>query len=126
MDSEFQEEVILAEEFIGDMLNRDAIIVKAKQPLFDWLNNVEPGERVLTVNDASPHVYLIDEVDDISDLEKWLKKNFQQIFLLEISSWHLLEDDYPKEITFKSFKTWFDYELDVGLTDLGKEFISAY
>lgn len=100
--------------------------VKAKQPLFDWLNKVAPGDDGLSSKDSGSNIYLIDEIDDTPELDRWLKTNYERLFLLELYDWHVIEEDYPKNITLKLFKEWFDYELNPGLVDLGEDFIRTY
>jgi hypothetical protein len=76
--------------YITRDLNRSAIAVQPKQPFVDWLNGAEDDENPLTlerVNDWS--LYLVDEMFEVEDIEKWLKKNFEQIFLKELFAWHM-------------------------------------
>ena len=108
--------------YISRDLNRSAIAVQPKQPFVDWLNNAEDDENPLTlerVNDWS--LYLVDEMFEIDDIEKWLKKNFEQIFLKELFAWHLLIENYPQKITYKMFLDWFNYKIYLGAIDLGEE-----
>lgn len=80
-------------------INRSGIIIRAKQPLFDWLNTVEPGDRLLTDKDSSSQIYLIKESYD-SEIKKWLKENYKEIFHQELYSWHTRTEDYPKKTNF--------------------------
>ena len=103
-------------------LNRSAIAIQPKQPLIDWLNKVENNDKPLKleeINDWS--LYLIDEKFDQGDVEKWLKKNFKQIFLKELFLWHTLIENYPRKISYKIFLDWFNYKIYLGMSDLGLE-----
>lgn len=108
--------------YITRDLNRSAIAVQPKQPFVDWLNGAEDDENPLTlerVNDWS--LYLVDEMFEVEDLEKWLKKNFEQIFLKELFAWHVCIENYPQKITYKMFLEWFNYKVYLGAIDLGQE-----
>lgn len=103
---------------VDTIFNRSVIIVKAKQPLFDWLNELYPQDQELSLKDSSSSVYLIKEIDELEDIENWLKENYQDIFYRELSSWHTLEEDYPRDINYLQFLEWFDYEIDASIIDL--------
>lgn len=108
--------------YITRDLNRSAIAVQPKQPFVDWLNKVENNNDLLKleqINDWS--LYLVDEMFEAENLEEWLKKNFEQIFLKELFAWHLLIENYPQKITYKMFLEWFNYKVYLNAVDLGQE-----
>lgn len=45
--------------YFYDSNNRNAIVVKPKQALFDWINSIYPDSPVETVHEAT--VYLVKE-----------------------------------------------------------------
>jgi hypothetical protein len=69
-----------------DSINRNAIVVKPKQSLFNWVNSIYPESPIEAVNKAT--VYLIKERDSNEAMEKWLHKNFDNIFQNELNDWH--------------------------------------
>jgi hypothetical protein len=102
--------------YFYESINRNAIVVKSKQPLFDWINSVYPDHPVEAINEGT--VYLIKEKDSNLAIEKWLKKNFDNIFQNELNSWHTSEEDWPDKRTYKQFTEWFDVEIHSMILDL--------
>lgn len=110
--------------YFYDSINRNAIVVKPKKPLFDWVNTLYPGNPIS--GKAEGNIYLIREMDSNEAIEKWLKRNFDQIFQNELNDWHTLETDWPQKRTFKMFQDWFAHEihsmvLDLEDTDITKD-----
>lgn len=110
--------------YFYDSINRNAIVVKPRKPFFDWINYLYPDSPVTGITEAN--IYLVREKDNNDQIEKWIKKNFDQIFVNELNNWHTLENDWPQKRTFKLFKEWFDYEIhsmiyDLEETDIEKE-----
>ena len=99
-----------------DSINRNAILVKIKQPLLDWINSIYPDSPVESTNEGT--IYLIKEKDSNVAIEKWLKKNFDNIFINELNDWHTDEKDWPQKRTYKQFKEWFDVEIHSMILDL--------
>lgn len=46
-------------------------------------------------------LYLIREVDSNEAIHKWLKKNFDNIFINELNDWHTDEEVWPDNRTYK-------------------------
>ena len=92
--------------------NRDFILIKPKKPFVDWINghddDVIPEETIYSDN----NLYMIKHIDITSseEIEKNIKKKYKEIFENELWSWYEDEDYFPKNITFKMFKDWFEYE----------------
>lgn len=102
--------------YFYDSINRNAIVVKPKQPLFDWINAIYPESPVETADEGT--VYLIKEKDSNEAIEKWLQKNFDNIFKNELNDWHTLQKDWPKKRTYKQFTEWFTIEINSMILDL--------
>ncbi|HWY13359.1 MAG TPA: hypothetical protein VN026_18665 [Bacteroidia bacterium] len=98
-------------------IRRSALIIKLKQPFFDWAKSLDlkyDYSQYLVDTD----VYLLPELDNNKQLEKWLKKNFDIIFRNLINRWQ--EEGYlwiKQKRTFKMFKQWFDYSLHTMVYD---------
>lgn len=110
--------------YFYESINRNAIVIKPKKPLFDWINFIYPESPVSEKEEGN--IYLIREKDSNEAIEKWLKRNFDQIFQNELNDWHTDEKDWPQKRTFKIFQEWFEYEihsmvLDLEETDITKE-----
>ncbi|MFB9057713.1 hypothetical protein ACFFU9_13275 [Mariniflexile ostreae] len=103
-------------DFTENYIDRNAIVLKAKQPFFNWLNGLYPNEAQHSYLDFSTNVYLVGDEED--DLEKWLKKKFDKLFIKELNQWHTNKKDWPQKRTFKMFKEWFEVNLSDMVYDL--------
>ncbi|HEY4325637.1 MAG TPA: hypothetical protein VGN20_16695 [Mucilaginibacter sp.] len=102
--------------YFYDSINRSAIIVKAKQPFFDWMNALDPENPVETPTDGT--VYLVKFANNNNTVEKWLKRNFDKIFINELNDWWTDEDDWPQKRTYKLFTEWLDTEVQATVLDI--------
>jgi len=102
--------------YFYDSINRNAIVVKPKQALFDWVNSIYPESPVEAAHEGT--VYLVKENDSNEAIEKWLKKNYDNIFQNELNNWHTDEKDWPQKRTYKQFTEWFDVEIHSMIVDL--------
>jgi hypothetical protein len=102
--------------YFYDSINRSAIIVKAKQPFFNWLNALTPDDPVNPPADGT--AYLVKQMDDNEAVEKWLLRNFDKIFQNELNDWWTDENDWPQKRTYKLFKEWFDTEAGAMVLDI--------
>lgn len=101
------------------IINRNAIVVKPKKPLLDWINFLYPDPEN-PVTQVEGDIYLIQEMDSTEEIEKWLKRNFDQIFQNELNDWHTDEKNWPQKRTFKIFQEWFEYRIHYMVLDLGE------
>jgi len=104
--------------YFYESINRNAIIIKPKQPLLDWANAIFPGSPVTLESISEGTVYLVKERDSNEQIKKWLQKNFDEIFQNELNNWHTDEKDWPTKRTFKNFVEWFDVEIHSVVLDL--------
>lgn len=102
--------------YFYESINRNAIVVKPKKPFFDWLNYLYPESPINEKEEAN--IYLIKEKDSNEAIEKWLSRNFDQLFQNELNDWHTDENDWPQKRTYKLFKEWFDFEIHSMVLDL--------
>jgi CRISPR/Cas system-associated protein Cas10 (large subunit of type III CRISPR-Cas system) len=103
--------------FLYGTLNRNAIIVRPKKPFYNWLNSVYPNHKRFLQNEEN-NIYLIREVESLALMLKWVKKNFDEIFVNELNDWSNDEDKWPQNRNYKMFSEWFDVELSSMLIDL--------
>jgi hypothetical protein len=104
-----------------DSINRNAIVVKPKQPLVDWVNSMEPDSPSETGMIKEGTVYLVKEKDSNEALEKWLQKNFDSIFQNELNNWYTDEDSWPQKRSYKQFTEWFDFEIHSMILDIEED-----
>ena len=104
------------------MLNRGAVLLRYKEPAVRWINDVDPvPDNHVTLEDVNEErtVYLIsdDDADTKDTLERWLKKNYAELFESELEGWYTDPDLWPKKRTLKMFKEWFTVECHTVLLD---------
>ena len=63
-------------------------------------------------------VILLPVVDSDEHAEAFIKKKFQDLFELELSSWIVVDDMWPENKTYKMFQEWFDVEFHSMVFDL--------
>ena len=109
-------------------LNRSVAIIKPKQPFVDWANSVVDEDEQYSISDFSTDcsVILLPVVDSDEDAETLIKDMFQDLFELELSSWIVIDEMWPENITYKMFMEWFDVEFhsmvfDPSQNDIEKE-----
>lgn len=104
------------DNFEENFINRTAIILQPLQPFLDWFANLYPDE----INEVGKiTTYLIDVEND--DVEGWLKKKYDKLFMLELDGWHTNKKEWPQKRNYKMFKQWFRVELSTLVYDLEKE-----
>ena len=105
-------------DFEENYINRDAIIIKPKQPFLDWYYSLYP-EDDYEEEIKSPNIYLIDET--IDDVEKWLKKKFDKFFMQVLGEWHENKKEWPQRRNYKMFNLWFRVEISEMVYDFEKK-----
>lgn len=63
--------------YFYESINRNAIVVKPKKLLFDWINFIYPDSPVSEKGEGN--IYLNREKDNNVAIEKWLKRNFDRM-----------------------------------------------
>lgn len=105
-------------------INRNAILVKPKQPFWDWLKTTDSSFEQPT---PTEHViYLIAEKESNKATSSWLKKNFDQIFSSELAGWVKIKSVWPKKRTYQMFNDFFEVEYHSMLMDLEKSPVHKY
>ena len=104
-------------------LNRTVVLLGPKQPFLDWLNDVDPDDEPLTVEDVRDdnEVFLIPQFNDNSDSEKWVEKRWSFLFEHMLMGWIDDEAMWPQDRTLDMFREWFDIEIHTMAWDLSDE-----
>jgi hypothetical protein len=103
--------------YFYDTIDRNAIIVRPKKPFFNWINSIFPKDDPIWENDEN-NIYLVREKDSNELILKWIKKNFDDIFVNELNDWCIEEDKWPQHRNYKMFSEWFDVEISSMVIDL--------
>ncbi len=103
--------------FFYDSIDRNAIIIRPKEPFFNWVNSVYPEDE--NVNEKpEDNIYLVHEMDSNEEIREWIKSNYEMIFVNELNDWYTKEDKWPANRTFKMFSEWFEVEICSMVLDL--------
>lgn len=103
------------------LVNRIAVIVRPKQPYADWANSFDDDGVPYELGEQRPNCYLIDEIDDLADQTRVLRKYWKQIFEEELEGWMRFPEDWPEKRTYREFKQWFQVEIIEMVWDIGKK-----
>ncbi len=99
-------------DFDEGFINRTAIIIKHQQPFIDWRNNLYPEDIHKPIE---TNTYLINE--DIEDIETWVKKKCEKIFIAELVGWNTNKKAWPQKRNYKMFKEWFIVDISTMIYD---------
>lgn len=104
-------------------LNRTVIMLGPKQPFLDWLNNVDPDDEALTVEDLRDdnEVFLIPQYNDNTDSEKWVEMRWGFLFEHMLLGWVDDEALWPQDRTLEMFREWFEIEIHTMAWDLSDD-----
>lgn len=102
-----------ADDFDENYINRKAIILKPAQAFIDWYTNIYPEDDIEDVMET--RTYLINE--DIDDVEEWLRKKFDKLFMFELESFHDNKKEWPQRRNYKMFKAWFHIDISTMIYD---------
>ena len=105
----------------SSMLNRSALILRAKQPFLEWLwqlpDPVQPDLTLQRVN-REPQVYLLPQYDMGDEQEELLRDHYEYLFASQLEGWWTDETDWPSNRDFKMFNTWFEAQFHSMIEDL--------
>ena len=93
-------------------INRYAFTVRPKKPFLDWVNGTDP-KHPLTLDEIrdEPNVYLLPEMEDPKEQQKYLERNCARIFKHKLYGYWTDAELFPKDLSWKIFKEWFDFEI---------------
>ena len=96
-----------------------------KQPFLDWLLTADPSPpATMTLSELRDdnEAFLIpdDVAESTEDAAKWVEKNWRMFFGHMLSGWLTDESFWPKKMSLKLFREWFDVEYHSMVWDLGK------
>jgi hypothetical protein len=100
-------------------IDRSVMVVKPKQPFFDWVQSVdyEEGLTLDRVRDDSTS-FLIPPIWDSSDQHKLLELCYEIVFEVELTGWHTDPALWPQQRDLKMFLKWFEVEFHSLVIDL--------
>lgn len=98
-------------------INRSLLLVKPKQPFYDWSNALTPDHMINAQDVKDYNSYLLEDELFLNNPKKELKKYWKKIFLNELYGHWTDQTAYPK-LSWELFTKWFDMERSSIVTDL--------
>ncbi len=97
------------------VIDRAAIILRAKKPAVDWINQTAPIPDIdplsLPEVNSDSQLYLVpDDVDTEELATIWAYTNADVLLQDFLSGWHQDESLWPKTLDTDLFKQWFAVE----------------
>ena len=102
-------------------INRTVVTISPKQPYTDWANSFEDDGPDLDPSELHSTALLIPDSYDEFSYEKFIKKNYSEIFEFELEAWMSDPDEFPKNRTYKKFNEWFEVRVSDTVLDLGSD-----
>jgi hypothetical protein len=109
------------DDFEENYINRQAIILKPAQAFIDWYAAFNPDDLDEM---KETRTYLVNE--DIDDLDQWLKKKFDKLFMFELESFHDNKKEWPQKRNYKMFKEWFHINISTMIYDFENKPVSKF
>lgn len=104
-------------------INRHLIILMPKQPVLDWIMQVDPNPPNMTLAQLRQEqdAFLVpDALNGQEDAEKWVKRRWQMLFEGYLGEWYTVESWWPQKRTHKMFKDWFEVQYHSMVWDLAE------
>jgi hypothetical protein len=102
------------------MINRNALLIHARQPYLDWINSSAAHEPpIVDVKEVSPTLYLVPEFDDADEMAQVVKQVYRDIFCRELEGWCLDPTRWPPKLTLTMFRDWFEIQSIDLVEDVG-------
>ena len=102
-------------------VNRCAVTLVATEAYRDWARSCFEDEEETTLDDVQrePTVYLLPESD--GDLDQLLRRHYKLMLTQELVSWCTDETAWPKDLSYGTFRSYFDVHVTSMVFDLGAE-----
>lgn len=124
--ADFTNDVLPLEEDIEELqynegyINRNAILIKPRPAFWEWIKSKDKS-FVAPDWEVEHNIYLIPEKDSDKEAIQWLKKNFETVFVNELSDWINDPDQWPPKRTYKIFNELFAATFHSMILDLVHE-----
>jgi len=104
------------------IVNRSAVVLKAKQAFVDWLNALPETEPV--THDELAHesiIILLPEFDDPEREQDYLRKIAPTILDSQMESWCMDDSHFPRKKDWALLQKWFEIELISEVFDVDED-----
>ena len=102
-------------------INRMAVVLRATEAYLDWAKTCPDTILDMTLDElnAESTVYLLPETDD--DPMEQVSRHFESMFVEELFAWCQDDAYWPKDLSLKTFRLFFDVQIASMVFDLGKD-----
>ncbi|WP_028102826.1 hypothetical protein [Pseudoduganella violaceinigra] len=105
-------------------LNRAAIFLLPKQPVLDWILQVDPNPLAITLEGLrkEPELFLVSQsMETHEDALRWVNQNWRACFENYLMDWFTDESMWPQGRSRKLLHEWFDVHFSSMVWDLANE-----
>lgn len=104
------------------IINRDAVVLKGKKPVVDWINSIDP-ENPVSLDDLREDstVILLPPCNGKEEALFIVESNYEALFFGEIEGWIADDSMWPEGVTLETFREWFDVEYHSMIFDAVEE-----
>jgi hypothetical protein len=109
------------------LVNRSAITIYGTELFLGWVKEHHKDLHSWTLQELNhhPNIYLVDE-EDQNCWGNCFEENFLKIFTSEVELYINNGVEWPKNITFDLFKSWFRFEYTELVYDLSTEILEKF
>jgi hypothetical protein len=81
------------------LINRGVVVIRARQPFVDWINQTTPDEPPVTLAEVNREclAILTPDLDNEIKTHAYLKRLKPQLFEMELSGWNTEEQTWPEK-----------------------------
>jgi hypothetical protein len=103
-------------------INRQVAIIKPREPYVAWINSLSGNEEPSSIESLSNDctALLIPHFNDDDESSNFIKRNFKQIFEMELNSWNENKKTWPKKRDYALFCEWVKIEFHSEVFDFGE------
>ena len=102
-------------------INRFAVLLVPSEEFLRWIESC-PGSETVTSRDnfqREPTAYLIPEIGD--EPGQYVQRHYKRMLIEELTGWSTDEADWPKDLSFRAFRSMFDIHVTSMVFDLASE-----
>jgi hypothetical protein len=101
-------------------INRNALIMRPKPALIDWVNSIFPDAPV-SYDDLGKHdsldIFLIPDFDSVDESLEWVKENCEDFLSYALEDWCADEKVWPQPLEWELLESLFDYSIQTVVVD---------
>ena len=101
--------------------NRTAVRIEPQKEFIDWLNYINQGPVRETPFTNRAVTFLIREIDNPKDFNRWLELNYGLLFNVMLNYYSIIKEEWPQNRDINVFNSWFSVGVSEMILDLEVE-----